>query len=163
MAVTANKAFLQPTGFSVVINKGYYANLEYFAQSVTHPGSNVQPVELPIRQITSVPLAGDKITYTELELSIILDEDMTSYKEMQAWLERTVSAPTRGRYVEDGPSVYSDITVIILSSANNKNVEIRYQDCIPTNISSIELNSTTGDTTFLTFNATFRFAKFEII
>ena len=98
MAVTANKGFLQPTGFSVVINKGYYANLEYFAQSVTHPGSNVEPLELPIRQITSVPLAGDKITYTELELSIILDEDI----ELMILFSSTNNKEDISRYEEKG-------------------------------------------------------------
>ena len=68
--LTENKGFLQPTGFRIVINKGYYANLQYFAQSVMHPGATVNVVDLPVRQITSVPLAGDKITYSELELTM---------------------------------------------------------------------------------------------
>jgi hypothetical protein len=161
--LTENKGFLQPTGFRIVINKGYYANLQYFAQSVMHPGATVNVVELPVRQITSVPLAGDKITYSELELTLILDEDMTGYKEMQSWLERTIETNTKGILETPVSSIYSDITVIVLSSQNNESVKIKYQDCIPTALSAIDLNATTGDVTYLTFNATFRFAQFEII
>ena len=125
--LTDNKGFLQPTGFRIVINKGYYS------------------------------------TYSELELTLILDEDMTGYKEMQAWLERTIDNNTRGVMQTPVSSIYSDITVAVLSSQNNETVKIKYHDCIPTALSSIDLNATTGDVTFLTFNATFRFAKFEII
>ena len=161
--LTDNKGFLQPTGFRIVINKGYYSNLQYFALSVIHPGATVNPVELPIRKVTTVPLAGDKITYSELELTLILDEDMTGYKEMQAWLERTIDNNTRGVMETPVSSIYSDVTVVVLSSQNNETVKIKYHDCIPTALSSIDLNATTGDVTYLTFNATFRFAKFEII
>ncbi len=60
--VTTNKNYLQPSGFSVSIERTNYPNLQYFAQSITHPGASVNPVELPGRRITSLPFAGDKIT-----------------------------------------------------------------------------------------------------
>lgn len=153
--LTPNKGYLQPTGFSVVINKGYFANLAYFAQSVQHPGATVDAVDMAVPQY-AIPLAGDKITYSELDITLIIDEDMAGYKEMQAWLERTIQ-------LENADPIFSDITLLILTSQNNGNVEIRYKDCIPTAISAIEFNSTSGDVTYLTFNATFRFTRFEIV
>ena len=35
--LTDNKNYLQPTGFSVSIDRKNYPNLQYFAQSITHP------------------------------------------------------------------------------------------------------------------------------
>lgn len=154
MTVTTNKNFLQPTGFKVIINSEEYANIEYFAQSVNHPGSAVDATEIGIPKLGQLPFGGDKITYSELSMSIIMDEDMAAYKEMQSWLERSVDS------IED---ISSDITVVVLSSHNNKSVEIKYKDCIPTNIGSFELNSTSGDTTYVVFDATFRFSYFEIV
>ena len=151
--LTTNKNFLQATGFRVVINDSY-RNLEFFAQSVQHPGASVSPVEMGIPKIASLPLLGDKITYSELNINLILDEDMMSYREMQQWLETTI---------EGTDGIVSDITLIILTSHNNKNIQIRYKDCIPTMVGSIEFNSTTGDATLLSFDATFRFTSFEII
>jgi|SRR6056300_1532531 hypothetical protein len=162
MALTTNRNYLQPTGFKFIIERTNYPNLEYFAQSVTHPGSSVQPLELANPRIVGIPLAGDKINYGEMSVDIILDEDMTAYKEMQAWLERIIN----DGHVEDSfgskEPTASDITVLIMSSHNNSNVKIKYNDCIPTNIGSITLASNAGDLQFTTFQVSFRFVSFEI-
>mgnify|MGYP000474469613 CR=1 FL=1 len=154
MSLTANKNFLQPTGFRVAINRDKYANIEFFVQSVNHPGATVNALELSVPKISQIPFQGDKITYSELSLSIIMDEDMESYKEVQRWMEESIDA------MDD---ISADITLVILSSHNNKNNEIRYKNCIPTNIGSFELNSTSGATPIIVFDATFRFSDFEII
>jgi hypothetical protein len=166
MALTTNKNYLQPTGFKVIIGRRNYPNLEYFAQSFTHPGAQVNALELPSRRVTSIPLAGDKITYTDLSLTLILDEDLEGYMEMQNWLERIVndgqvgdvSSLTSGKL-----PTHADITVSILSSHNNQTKQIRYKDCIPTEVGQIEMSATGGDVTFITYNATFRFSTFEIV
>ena len=101
-------------------------------------------------------LIGSKISYSELTINLIVDEDMTAYKEMQSWMERTISET-------DSSKLYNDITLIILSSHNNPNKSIRYRNCIPTQIGGIEFTSTSGDTSFITFDATFRFSEFDIL
>lgn len=163
MPLTTNKNFLQPTGFKFVIDRRNYPNLEFFAQSVTHPGATVNPLELPTTRIAGVPLAGDKITYGQLTLEVILDEDMVSYKEIQSWLERIVNDGHVDETINDKIATYSDITLIIMTSHNNKNVQIKYKDCVPVDVGSIQLASNTSDVTFLTFEVSFRFSSFEII
>lgn len=163
MSLTTNKNYLQPTGFKFIISRTNYSNLEYFAQSVTHPGASVNPIELPVSRVTSVPLAGDKISYGELSLDVILDEDMESYKEMQSWLERIVND---GQVNSTGSNTkiptYADITLLILSSHNNKNVQIKYNDCLPTNLGSVQLSSNVSDISYPTFTVSFRYSSFEI-
>ena len=161
--LTTNLNYLQPTGFKLVIDRTKYPNMEYFVQSVSHPGASVAPLELPVRRITSVPLAGDKITFTEVNFTIILDEEMTSYTEMMDWLTRIVndgqvSSSERGSKFP----TYADITLHVLSSHNNTTKKIQYKDCIPTSLGNIEFTSTTGDVNYLTFDASFRFSQFEI-
>lgn len=163
MSLTTNKNFLQPTGFKFIINRRNYPNLEFFAQSVTHPGATVNPLELPTTRIASVALAGDKITYSQLSLDVILDEDMQSYKEMQSWLERIVNDGHVDETLDTKIATYSDITVIIMTSHNNKNVQIKYKDCVPVDIGSFQLASNVNDVAFTTFQVSFRFSSFEII
>lgn len=159
--LTTNKNYLQPTGFRVIISRQDYPNLEYFAQGVSHPGSTVSPLELGTPRITSIPLAGDKITYGSLTMDIILDEDMRSYKEMQGWLEDTINLNQTSN-AESSFNPYRDVTVSILTSHNNPNTQILYKDCIPTNISSLQLTANTTTVQFLTFNVEFRFSSFEL-
>ena len=60
------------------------------------------------------------------------------------------------------PPTYADITLNILSSNNNKVRQIRYIDCIPTSLGDMTLESTSGDVSFITFPASFRFSYFEL-
>jgi len=162
--LTSNLNYLQPTGFKVIIDRTRYPNLEYFVQSVSHPGANLTPIELPVRRITSVPLAGDKMTFSEVGFDIIVDENMTSYKEMYDWMTRIVNEGQVSAGERDTKKpTYADITLSVLSSHNNTVQKIRYLDCVPTGLGAIEFQSTSGDTTFVTFNASFRFSQFEIV
>ena len=162
--LTTNLNYLQPTGFKVSIDRAKYPNMEYFVQSVSHPGANVAPLELPIRRITSVPLAGDKMTFSEVNFSIILDENMTSYSEMFEWLTRIVNdGHVSALERQDKVPTYADITLHVLSSHNNGIKKIKYNDCVPTSLGNIEFTSTAGDVNYLTFDASFRFSQFEIL
>jgi len=163
MALTTNQNYLQPTGFKFIVSGSKYKNIEFFAQSVTHPGASVAPIEMPGRRVTSIPLAGDKINYGELTLECLLDEDMTSYKEMQSWLERIVTEGQKNDSTGTNTATYADITVMVLTSHNNSNVKIKYFDCLPTNLGMVQLNSNVTDVMYPTFTVSFRFSSFEII
>lgn len=154
MALTENKNFLQPTGFRVIIERENYGNLEFFAQSVNHPGASVSAVEIPVPRVQGLPMPGDTISYGELSLNLILDEDLTAYKEVQKWLEDSVYNKVDG--------IHHDITVIVLTSHNNFCAQIKYKNCIPTQLGAIELTSTTGDVTYINFDTTFRFTEFVL-
>ena len=79
--LTANKNYLQPSGFRVIIDRENYPNLEFFAQSVNHPDVSIAGTNLPFRRIENVNMPGDTISFSELTVSFILDEDMKAYTE----------------------------------------------------------------------------------
>ena len=160
---------LQPTSFKMVINRKMFPNLEFFCQSFTHPDVSVPASEMAYRRISSVPFAGDKFTFGELSCTVILDEEMNSYREMFNWLERLVEVnqvnPTGNKGIPDydkSPPTYSDITLSILSSKNNVVREIRYIDCIPTSLGSINFEAMAGGDQFITYPISFRYTYFEI-
>ena len=70
--------------------------------------STVNAVELGIPRIQGMPPSGnDTINYGDLTLNLILDEDLSAYREMQTWLEECV--------YKKGETVNHDVTVIILN------------------------------------------------
>ena len=161
--LTSNVNYLQPTGFKILIDRTRYPNLEFFAQSVSHPSVNATPVELPGKRITTLPLAGDKLTFGSLDLTIIADENLSAYQEMFKWLQRLVNDGQVSHSERAGKiPTYADVTVAVLSSHNNTTVKLKYFDCIPTDLGAIELTPT-GDANVVTFPITFRFSRFEII
>jgi hypothetical protein len=164
-SLTHNINYLQPSGFSVVIDRKNYPNLEYFAQSVSHPGANVTETEVPFRN-TTVPFSGDTVIYTDVSFNFLVDEDMQGYIEMYQWLLRNLQNNTRGASQavrQDVPPTEADITVNILSSHNNVIRKIKYYNAFPTSIGEITLAATTNDVEPITFTSSFRFAYFEIL
>ena len=89
--LTTSLNYLQPTSYKLTIDRENYPNLEYFAQTVTHPGMIMNAVEQPYRKVTGIPFVGSSITYNELAATIILDENMSSYTEMYDWMRRVLA------------------------------------------------------------------------
>ena len=121
-------------------------------------------VEMPYKKITGVPFIGDKLTFNELSANIILDEDLKSYDEMYSWMRRNLDiehvAPTQRTAAQ--PPAMADVTLSILSSHNNVTKTVKYIDCIPTSLSDVTFETTSGGEAFLAFAASFRFSYFEL-
>ena len=97
--LTTNQNYLQPAGFRVIIDRENYPNLEYFAQSVNHPDVSVTGTVLPFRRIENVNMPGDTISFSELSISFILDENMKAYTELYEWMEYSIN----NEFVGQGP------------------------------------------------------------
>ena len=163
--------FLQPNAYKLTINRKNFPNLEFFCQSVFHPEMTANPAELPYKNVSNVPVPGDKLTFGELSCTIILDENMNSYIEMYKWLSRIVQTKFRTNFNSGGaipdinatPPTHADITLSILSSANNVTRQIRYIDCIPVSLANINFESTAGTDNVITYMAGFRYTYFEFV
>ena len=164
--LTTNTSFLQPTGFKVVIDRRNYPNLQYFAQSIVHPSLSLPPVEQPYRNVSTLAFSGDKLEYSELGCTLVLDEDMKGYQEMIDWMERVVSIPERKstRFLANDIAQHSaDITVSVLSSSNNQIRQIRYINATPISVGEIMFEATVGDIQYITYQVTFRFDYFKLV
>ena len=164
--LTDNINLFQPTGFKLIIDRKNYPNLEFFAQTVNHPGATLNATELPFSRIGSVPMPGDTLTFGELSVTILLDEDFNSYTEMYNWMIRILQTEQKSAYkasqTEGELSSATDISVIALTSHNNANKKIRYVDAFPTTVGDINFEATNSSVEFLTFPISFRFSYFEI-
>ena len=162
--LTPNINYLQPTAFKLTIDRKKFGNLEYFAQTITHPSISITPAELPYKRL-NLHMAGDKLTFNELTATIILDENLSAYIEMYDWMKRLVEEPNQTRLLQSANEFPTavDITVSVLSSKNNQVKQIRYIDCIPTDLGDINFQATTQDVQYLTFPISFRFSYFELV
>lgn len=164
--LTENFNYLQPTSFKLVIDRKNFPNLEFFCQSVTHPGLLMPAAEMPIRRLQSIPFPGESLTINEFSCNILLDENMQAYEEMYNWIKRNQVTNMEGnQFLNRGttPPTNADITLSILSSHNNLTNQFRYIDAIPTSLGDINFESTATGSEFITFVATFRFSYFEMM
>lgn len=161
--LTDNINYLQPTGFKIVMDRKHFPNLTFFATSVLHPNITINYADLPYRR-ANIHLAGDKLSFGELQCNIIMDENMTAYEEMYNWITSLVedsNVAPRSRTDTQRPT-YSDITVTALTSNNNKTKEIKYKDAVPTLLGDVSFETVGGDQ-FLTFPVSFTFSYFELV
>lgn len=172
--LTENINLFQPTGFKVILDRKHYNNLAFFVQRINHPGAQNAAAETPFSRIGSVPMPGNTMTYSELSMDVLLDEDFEAYQEMYNWMLRLVNEEqvsprdAYSRYsVEDDRQggkipTYADIHITALTNSNNKNKSFKYIDCVPVSIGDIAFEATNAGVDFLTFPVSFRFSYFTI-
>ena len=152
---------LQASGFQFVTDSRRMANFSFFAQSVSHPGISANAAEVPYSQISSVPQIADKLTYDQLTATILIDEDMETYKEIVDWMKWNVENNDPG--VTDEKSHFADLTLNIYDSKNNKVLNIIYRDAHPINVGEITMFSNTDAIVLLNVAVVFRFTSFDIV
>jgi len=162
--VSENNNLLQPSGFKVQINRKKFPNLEFFATGVIHPAMTASPVEQAFRRVSSIPFAADKITFGEVVIETLLDENLTAYKEVYNWMNYIINvndvAPTS--VTDERPASYADIKVMVLNSHNNVTNTITYYGAIPVSLGDVPLLSTSGDVQYVNCPISFRFIQFDI-
>lgn len=161
MALTKNINYLTPSNFKLTLDHEHYANTEFFVQSFEHPSVSVAVATNYSSPRAMLPVAGDKINFSDLSITIFVDEDMNSYHEMFDWLTRIVTENNTVDRSENIPT-YLDMTLSVLTSKNNVGKTIKYKNCILTDLSglSFEPSNTEGH---ISFTASFKFSEFIII
>ena len=63
----------------------------------------------------------------------------------------------------DYETMYSDMTIVVTTAANNPNRYIRIQDAFPTSLGEVTMDTTVaGGISYVTCTASFQFTNFEI-
>ena len=162
-----NQNLFQPTGFRVIIDRRHYGTFQFFIARANHPGAQNPAADTPFSRVGGVPFPGNAMTYGELNLDVLLDEDFETYKEIYNWMLRHVNeeqiAEQNAFTSSQSPTPsYADIHITALSSHNNKNVTFKYVDCIPVSLGDIAFDAQNQSVEFITFPVAFRFSYFEI-
>ena len=151
-----NRNFLAPTGFKMELE--IFSGVDFFCQSANIPDISAPSIEVPTR-FRGIPIAAaGGVTYGDLTLKFIVDEDMANYLTIHKWIRKNNLADEMDN--QSNPE-YSKGQLIILSSNFNTNITIDFDDLFP--ISLTELSFDVGDTEvdYLTASATFKFTNFR--
>ena len=163
--------------------------VEFFIQTVNLPGISLGQASIPT-PLYDYPVPGDAITYSSLDISFLVDENLNNYKELHDWLlglgfpskhqqyadlqatsEDRFPGSTKGSLVagveipaplsEGG--IYSDATLTILNSKNIAKTEIRFQNVFPTVIGSLSYDVKQADVDYIQTQASFSYMNYEIV
>jgi len=154
--------YLSPTNFTISVQR--MPHVEFFTQKLTVPSLTATPVghETPLTQLYEV---NDKITYGDLDLSFIIDENMNNYKEMLNWMEGIAAPETTKQNKDLGESKYgfkSDIIATITNSHKNPNIRFVFRNCFPTSLGSVSLDVNVQDVAYATCSVNMRYDIFTM-
>lgn len=158
-----NKSFLSNNKFEFSIQR--MPNLSFFVQEITLPDYSLSSTEIAT-PFTTIKSPGNQISFGELSVSFILDEDFQSWFDLYTWMSNLGNPDDfnkRGILTEVAGklnSVTSDASLIIKTNSNNPNVIIEFKDIYPTFISSLTFSSVQSQE-FLTTTCSFAYTSYS--
>ena len=136
-----NKNFLAPVGFKFVI--GRTPNVDYFCQSASIPEVSIGVRDIPT-PVKDYSIPGDKMTFGDLTIRFLVDEDMVNYLEIYKWLKGLsnpdhqknfqkylATVDEKGRDTEFA-KMFSDARLLVLNSNYRPNCIVNFQELFPT-------------------------------
>ncbi|AKF13322.1 head-proximal tip of tail tube completion + sheath stabilizer protein [Sinorhizobium phage phiN3] len=152
---------LQTIDFSFSIKR--LAQTNYFVQRVSLPGIEIGEIEQPNRYGGTIFHHGTKLRHDEFSITFKIDENMENWLEIYSWivgLAAPISAAQHAELKGSTHGLYSDATLVLMSSAKNPLHQFTFTNMFPKSISSIELDVTQTAMTYATATATFQFDHF---
>ena len=170
----SNRNFLSVVGFKFLLNR--CPKVDFYCNTANIPevtlGTAVQSSYLK-----QIPVPGDKMTYGDLGITFMVDEDMENYLQIYQWITSLGFPESIAQYSEltkedrfyptidedDRFNERSDGTLIIINSDYNPSVRVKFKDLFPVNLTGIPFNSTAEQQQYYTAQATFQYTIFDVI
>jgi len=163
-----NQNYLSVIGWNLILHRA--PHVEFFVQEATIPALDLPSVDYD-NPFVKLPLSGDHVDYSPLEITLIMDEDLNAYSEIHDWLTglgfpkdfsqyKALADADRDEFRSRG--IYSDMSLTMLTSLKNSNIQFNFRDAWPTSISGWEMTNTIEDVMYATATATFRYGYFDI-
>ena len=168
----SNRNFLSPTGFKFILKRA--PKVSFFGNSANLPaismGTAVQPTYLK-----DIDRPGDKVQFEDFNFRFLVDENLENYLEIYNWI-RGLGYPESLQEIYDWQksdknfiqprhselNLFSDATLQILTSSENPNFKIVFQDMFPVGLSTLNFDATSEDVSYFTAEATFKYTIYNI-
>ena len=158
--------------------------VEFFCQTANIPGIGLGQVDVET-PLKSIPFPGDKVTYQDLAISFLVDENLNNYKEIHDWIiglgapqnhtqfstlrdtgtdrfpGQTTNSPNNNAVPDGG--TYSDATLTVLNSKNIAVTEIRFHNIFPTSLGALSYDVQASDVNYLAVGVNFSYMYYEIV
>lgn len=133
------------------------------------------------KQVTptiDIPVYGDKLEFGNLNITFMVAEDMSNYREIYNWIIKIAGdninkytdaefMQNLGRYPKTGmrefdQHIYSDASLHVISSTNNVVAKINFIDLIPVSLESVPFDITDINQGPLLAVASFKYRLYEL-
>jgi len=166
-----NKNFLSPVGFKFIMSRT--PNVDYFCQSASIPEVSIgaREISTPVKDYT-VP--GDKMTFGDLNLRFLVNEDLDNYFEIYKWLKGLTNPMNTGDFQKylatvdekgrdsDFTKSMSDARLLVLNSNYQSIASVNFFNIFPTSLTTLEFDASVTDINYFTAEVNFKYTIYEI-
>lgn len=168
--------YLRPNGFKFQVHN--IPHVAFFCQ-----GANIPDISMgfPVQNtpLSDIPYPGDKISFGDLNIRFLIQEDMTNYKELYDWMIGLGSPEKHQQYTDyiqtqawrtasarkdkrEALAQVSDASLFVLDSNDNPQIEIGFKDCFPTALAGLDFDLAGGDQPYFVGIASFKYRIYTI-
>ena len=164
-----NRNFLSPIGFKFTLVKE--PKVAFFCNSARIPEINLEVVQQP-SYLKNLDVPGDILTYGDLSVRFLVDENMENYMSIHNWLtglgfpetaEQYKNLTTSDSGLRDQKAAFSDGSLHILNSNFRDIAVVKFRDLFPISISPLEFDATANDVQYLTAEVSFKYTIYDIL
>ena len=168
-----NRNFLSPTGFKFTLKRS--PKVAFFCNSANIPDMTLG-IAVQSSYLKDIDLPGDKISFGDLNLRFLVDENLENYMEIQNWI-RGLGYPEKlsqfsdlerqgliqGNYAKDMQNIYSDGTLQVLTSSSLPNFQVVFKDLFPYSLGTLSFDATNSDIQYFTADVSFKYTIYDIL
>ena len=163
-----NRNFLSGIGFKFNLSK--FPKVDFFSNSARIPELNLELTRQP-SYLKNIDVPGERLTYGDLTLRFLVDENMENYISVYTWLKGLGFPETTQEYKDlttdkdgqrDNKEAFCDGTLRILNSNYREVAKVKFIDLFPTSLTSLDFDATNTDIQFFTAEATFKYTIYNL-
>lgn len=164
----SNRNFLSAVGFKFTLAK--YPKVDFFSNSARIPEISLDIARQPT-YLKDIDVPGEKLTYGDLTIRFLVDENMENYISIYEWLTGLGFPETPTQFknlttddagMRDQKEAFSDGTLRILNSNFKEVAKVKFLDLFPTSLSSLDFDSTVTDVQYFTAEASFKYTVYTL-
>ena len=163
-----NRNFLSGVGFKFNLSK--FPKVDFFSNSARIPELNLE-LTRQASYLKNIDVPGERLTYGDLTLRFLVDENMENYISVYNWLKGLGFPETAQEYKDlttdkdgqrDNKEAFCDGTLRILNSNYREVAKVKFTDLFPTSLTSLDFDATNTDIQFFTAEATFKYTIYNL-
>ena len=164
----ANRNFLSGVGFKFSLTK--FPKVDFFSNSARIPELNLELTNQS-SYLKNIDIPGERLTYGDLTLRFLVDENMENYISVYNWLKGLGFPESTQQFADiikdkdgqrDPKEAFCDGTLRILNSNYREVAKVKFNDLFPTSLTSLDFDATNTDVQYFTAEATFKYTIYNI-
>jgi len=151
-----NRNYLAPIGFQLDLD--IFPSVDFMCQRANLPGISMPVTDVPTRFRTYPIVPGGGVTYDDLTVTFLVDEDLENYISIHNWIIDNGNGYEM-ETTEDYPR-YSNARLLILTSNFNVNHIIDYENVFPYNLTPVNFDAGDTGSEYFTASVSFKFTRY---